>query len=128
MLRSFYNYLRYHRVCPEYDEQIQAALKICDTAEAELVKANGACLALPGDFNASASTLLGGAQAGIFAADKAWAKEALAEGVDVNDIGLRDEEARIKFSTGIAVLGSDEQQDLVGGSKVKVIKRDSTVL
>jgi hypothetical protein len=128
VLRSFYNYLRYHRVCPEYDEQIQAALKMCDTAEAELVKANIACLALPGDFNASASTLFGGAQAGLFAADKDWAKEALAEGIDVNDVGLRDEEARIKFSTGITLLGSDDQQDLIGGSKVKVIKRESTGL
>ena len=90
VLRSFYNYLRYHRVCPEYDEQIQAALKMCDTAEAELTKVNNACLALPGDFNTSASTLLGGAQAGLFAADKDWAKESLAEGVDVTDIGLRD--------------------------------------
>lgn len=125
VLRSFYNYLRYHRVCPEYDEQIQAALEICDTVEAELVKANIACLALPGDFNASASTLFGGAQAGLFAADKDWAKEALAEGVDVNDIGLRDQEARIKFSTGIALLGSDEQQDLLSVTKVKVIKRES---
>jgi hypothetical protein len=128
VLRSFYNYLRYHRVCPEYDEQIQAALKMCDTAETELVKANIACLALPGDFNTSASTLFGGAQAGLFAADKDWAKEALAEGVDVNDVGLRDEEARIKFSTGITLLGSDDQQDLIGGSKVKVIKRESTGL
>ena len=128
VLRSFYNYLRYHRVCPEYDEQIQAALKMCDTAEAELTKADNACLALPGDFNTSASTLLGGAQAGLFAADKDWAKESLAEGVDVTDIGLRGEEARIKFSTGIALLGSDKQQDLLGGTKVKVIERESTDL
>lgn len=128
MLRSFYNYLRYHQVCPEYDEQLQAALKMCDTAENELIKVDAAGLSLPGDFNTSASTLFGGSYAGLFTGDKTWAQEAQKEGVIVNEMGLRDQEARIKFSTGIAVLGTDEQQDLIGPAKLKILSKESTGL
>jgi hypothetical protein len=128
VLRSFYNYLRYHRVCPEYDEQLQAALKMCDVAERELVKVDAAGLALPGDFNTSASTLFDGAHAGLFAGDKSWAQKAEIGGVSVNEMGLREQEARIKFSTGVAALGTDEQQDLVGATSLKIIKKESTSL
>lgn len=46
--RSFYNYLRYHKVCPEYDDQLAKALEVCDKAEKELPKVHAAGLALPG--------------------------------------------------------------------------------
>ncbi|KAF2631273.1 hypothetical protein BU25DRAFT_418872 [Macroventuria anomochaeta] len=128
VLRSFYNYLRYHRVCPEYDEQLQAALKMCETAERELIKVDAAGLALPGDFNTSASTLFGGSHAGLFTGDKTWAQDAQKEGIDVNEIGVREQEARIKFSTGIAALGTDEQQDLLGATDLKIVKSESTGL
>ncbi|KAJ4379833.1 hypothetical protein N0V86_005017 [Didymella sp. IMI 355093] len=128
VLRSFYNYLRYHRVCPEYDEQLQAALEMCDIAERELVKVDAAGLALPGDFNTSASTLFDGAHAGLFAGDKSWAQKAEIDGVTVNEMGLREQEARIKFSTGVAALGTDEQQDLVGATNLKITKKESISL
>lgn len=125
VLRSFYNYLRYHKVCPEYDQQLQVALKICDTAERELVKVDAAGLALPGDFNTSASSLFGGSHAGLFIGDKTWAQDLQKEGVSLNEIGMRDEEARIKFGTGIAALGTDEQQDLLGATDLKITKKMS---
>jgi len=101
---------------------------MCDTAEHELIKVEAAGLALPGDFNTSASTLFGGSYAGLFTGDKAWAQEAQKEGVIVNEMGLRDQEARIKFSTGIAVLGTDEQQDLIDPAKLKIFGKESTGL
>lgn len=125
VLRSLYNYLRYHRVCPEYDDQLQEALKMCDTAERELVKVDAAGIALPGDFNTSASTLFGGSHAGLFTGDQIWAQDVEKEGVPCNDIGVRNEEARIKFSTGVAVLGTDEQQDLLGATDLNIIKKES---
>ncbi|KAF1924284.1 uncharacterized protein M421DRAFT_8932 [Didymella exigua CBS 183.55] len=128
VLRSFYNYLRYHRVCPEFDDQLQAVLKMCDLAERELVKVDAAGLTLPGDFNTSASTLFGGVHAGLFAGDKSWFQEAKNEGVSVNEMGLREQEARVKFSTGIAALGTDEQQDAIGATDLKIVKRESTGL
>lgn len=128
VLRSFYNFLRYHRVCPEYDEQLEAALKMCAIAEVELVKVGIAGSAFPGDFNTSASTLSGGAQAGLFVGNMDWAQEAKDEGVNLDETGLRDEEARIKFSTGVAALGTDEQQELIGGANLKIIGKESTGL
>ncbi|KAJ4355344.1 hypothetical protein N0V95_003019 [Ascochyta clinopodiicola] len=128
VLRSFYNYLRYHRVCPECDEQLQRALGMCDTAERELVKVDAAGLVLPGDFNKSASALLGGSHAGLYTGDKAWAQELQKQGVSINEIGMRDEEARIKFSTGIAAWGTDEQQDLLGATNLKIAKDESVGL
>lgn len=101
---------------------------MCDIAERELIKVDAAGLALPGDFNTSASTLFGGAHAGLFAGDKSWAQEAKKDGVSVDEMGLREQEARIRFSTGIAALGTDEQQDLIGASSPKDLTKGSTGL
>ena len=98
---------------------------MCDTAERELVKVDAAGIALPGDFNTSASTLFGGSHAGLFTGDQIWAQDVEKEGVPCNDIGVRNEEARIKFSTGVAVLGTDEQQDLLGATDLNIIKKES---
>jgi hypothetical protein len=119
--RSFYNYLRYHKVCPEYDEQLEKALKICDLAEQELPKVHAAALALPGDFNKSASAIFGGAQTGMYAGDKSWAEDMEKEGIKIDRVGIRDEEARIKFTTGIAILGSDEQYDMLEANNFKIL-------
>ena len=128
VLRSFLRYLRYHCVCPEYDDQLAAALKICDLAEKELPKVNAVGIALPGDFNQSASVIFGGAQAGIHLGNKPWAQALRKEGMEIEEIGMREEEARIKFSTGIAVLGSDEQFDMLEGGTLKVLSRVSAYL
>jgi hypothetical protein len=123
--RSFYNYLRYHRVCPEYDEQLQQALKTCDIAEQELPKIHAAGLALPGDFNKSASTVFGGAQAGMYTGDQSWAEEMKKEGITVEEVGICDEEARIKFTTGVAIMGSDEQCDKLEEQSLNVTDKTS---
>lgn len=99
---------------------------MCDVAERELIKVDAAGLALPGDFNIAASTLFGGSHAGLFTADKAWAQQAQKDGVNMNEMGLRDQEARIKFSTGVATLGTDEQQDLLGAANLRILKKEST--
>lgn len=126
--RSFYNYLRYHRVCPEYDEQLQKALKICDAAEQELPKVHAAGISLPGDYNKSASTIFGGAQAGTYTGNQSWAEEMKKEGVSVDEIGIRDEEARIKFTTGVAIMGSDEQCDKLEENSLRIIEQVSAGL
>lgn len=109
MPRSFYNFLRYHNVCPEFDEQLVKALKICEIAEEELPKVHATGLALPGDFNKSASALFGGAHAGLYVGDKSWAEDMKKEGMYIDQTGIRDEEAKIKFGAGLAIMGSDEQ-------------------
>ncbi|KAF2032629.1 hypothetical protein EK21DRAFT_60500 [Setomelanomma holmii] len=126
--RSFYNYLRYHNVCPEYDAQLVAALKTCDIAEKELPKVHAAGLALPGNFNKSASAIVGGAHAGMYVGDRSWAEEVKKEGVKIDEIGVRNEEARIKFMTGVAIMGSDEQCALLETQKFKILERTIAAL
>ncbi|KAH6522702.1 hypothetical protein HBI81_141260 [Parastagonospora nodorum] len=126
--RSFYNYLRYHKVCPEYDQQLEEALKICDLAEKELPKVYAAGLALPGDFNKSASTIFGGAHAGMYTGTQSWANEIRSEGIEFEDTGIRQEEAKIKFATGVAILGSEEQYNKVEVEDIKVMEKVSASL
>ncbi|KAH7068849.1 Argonaute siRNA chaperone complex subunit Arb1-domain-containing protein [Paraphoma chrysanthemicola] len=128
VLRSFYNYLRYHNVCPEYDEQLEAALKTCDIAEKELARVSAAGLALPGDFNKSASVVIGGAHAGTYTGNKSWVEEVKAAGIEMGETGVRDEEAKIKFMTGVAVMGSDEQCVILGSQTIKILERIPTGL
>jgi len=120
--RSFYNYLRYHRVCPEYDDQLAQALKICDMAEEELPKAHQAGLILPGDFNKSASSIHGGAYAGLYSGDQSWVKDMKKDGIDAGQVGIRDEEARIKFGAGVAIMGSDEQYEQLENKSLTVFE------
>lgn len=103
-------------------------MKVCDLAEQELNKVDPAGLALPGDFNKSASVVFGGAEAGIYAGDKSWAEVMKKEGMPVADIGIRDEEARIKFQTGVVIMGSDEQCDMLEANQVKVLQQIAACL
>jgi hypothetical protein len=86
-----------------------------------LPKAHSAGLALPGDFNKSASAIFGGAHSGMYTSDKSWAADVKKEGITVEEIGIRDEEARIKFTTGVAILGSDEQCDMLEANSLTVL-------
>ncbi|KAI7496734.1 hypothetical protein KC367_g6501 [Hortaea werneckii] len=113
VLRSFYNYLLLHRVCPEYDEQLRAAYSICDVAETELNKLAVADKCLPGAFNAACSTLFKGSHVGLH-------RDAFSAGPDDEDggwimqgdnIGLSLKDARMIFSAGIAAYGTDEQYE-----------------
>lgn len=121
-MRSFYKYLIYHSVCPEYRADIDCALKLCDTAEAELSQVYNAGCVLPGAFNTAASTILGGSKAGIYAGDMDWAIKAKEAGVYLTEVGVMNEEARITFRTAVAILGTDDQQALLDTCAVKVTK------
>ncbi|KNG46968.1 hypothetical protein TW65_06142 [Stemphylium lycopersici] len=126
--RAFFKYLRFHNVCPEYDDQLAAALQICDTAEEQLPKVNAVGIALPGHFNKSASVVFGGVQAGIYTGDKSWAEEWRREGMQIEEIGIREEVAKVSFGTGLAIMGTDEQFDLYESSKLMVLSKESAYL
>lgn len=125
MLRSFYNYLITHSVCDEYRADLDKACALCDTAKVELPRAYAAGLALPGAFNNAASTIFGGSKAGTYTSDKEWAIKLKEEGVDLGDTGVMDEEARVVFKTGIAMIGTDEQQYMLDTTAVKALKQES---
>lgn len=128
VLRSFYNYLLYHRVCPEYDVQLHVARKLCDTAESELPRVYSAGLALPGDFNKSASVMFGGSCAGLYSGDKAWVEALKKEGMELGEIGICDEEAKIKFKTGVGIMASDEQYAMMESEELGIIQDESASL
>lgn len=128
VLRSFYNYLLYHNVCPEYQNELDVARNFCDVAEQELPKVHAAGLALPGDFNKSASAIFGGTHAGLYTGDKLWAENMKKEGVNIGEMGIRDEEARIKFTVGVAIIASDEQYERVEAKSMKVVRKTSVGL
>ncbi|KAH8728748.1 Argonaute siRNA chaperone complex subunit Arb1-domain-containing protein [Phaeosphaeriaceae sp. PMI808] len=128
VLTSFYNYLRYHNVCPDYDSQVEEALKICALAKHELPMVNAAGLAFPGEFNTSASVIFGGAQAGLYAVDKSWAEESRRDGIAIDKIGVRDEEAGIKFTIGVAIMGSDEQYNGLESGCMEILEHIPTGL
>jgi hypothetical protein len=54
-----------------------------------------------------------------------WAIKLREEGVDLADVGVMDEEARITFRTAVAIMGTDEQQALLDTRAVKVLKDES---
>ncbi|KAH9882106.1 hypothetical protein J1614_001278 [Plenodomus biglobosus] len=111
VLRSFYKYLLYHNVCPEYNEDLLRARDLCDQAEEELAKSVTAGLALPGDFNRSASAIYGGAHAGQYIGDQTWAMELQVQGFPSGGIGIGPEETRIRFKAGVFIKGTDQQAD-----------------
>ncbi|KAF2855833.1 hypothetical protein T440DRAFT_385195 [Plenodomus tracheiphilus IPT5] len=128
VLRSFYKYLLYHNVCPEYTEDLMRARDLCDLAEEELPKVVAAGFALPGDFNKSASAIFGGAHAGQYTGDQSWATNLQAEGVDLAMIGIRNEEARVKFKDGVFIMGNDEQADKLEDQSLVAIGKEQVGL
>ncbi|PVI03560.1 hypothetical protein DM02DRAFT_247412 [Periconia macrospinosa] len=128
VLRSFYNYLLYHNVCPEYRGDIEEARALCDLAEVELSRIDNAGSSLPGSFNLAASTILGVSKSDAYAGFQDWNVETHAEGLTLTDTELRYEEAKIVFMSGIAIIGTDKQQGLmddIDGKTVKVLSDDT---
>ncbi|KAK5165189.1 uncharacterized protein LTR77_009287 [Saxophila tyrrhenica] len=101
VLRSFYNYLLLHDVCPKYKDQLMRARKVCDLAEEELPKLAIVDKSLPGGFNTACSTLFGGNYAGLHA-EGDWV-------VEGDDVGWTMADAKKIFLTGVAAYGTEEQ-------------------
>ncbi|MCJ1471078.1 hypothetical protein MMC07_009726 [Pseudocyphellaria aurata] len=102
IIRNFLNYLLHHDVCPEYDEQIQAARRVCDHAERELLQIAEVNRQLPGDFNRACSEIFGGIYQGLYLGDQEWA-----EGVDGSG-EMSPETARKTFRVGLTAQASEE--------------------
>jgi hypothetical protein len=54
-----------------------------------------------------------------------WATKLREEGIDLAEVGVMDEEARLTFRTAVAILGTDEQQALLDTRAVKVLSDES---
>ncbi|KAI9894991.1 MAG: hypothetical protein M1814_000213 [Vezdaea aestivalis] len=63
LLRNFIRYVRYHNVCPEYEEDMQAALEVCNVADEESPQIDRVTtLVFVSLFNKAMSTYYGGFQ------------------------------------------------------------------
>lgn len=102
IIRNFLNYLLHHDVCPEYNDQIQAARRVCDQAERELWEITLANDLLPGDFNRACSDIFGGIYQGLYIGNQDWAK-----GVD-GGRGMSPEAARKTFRFALTAQASEE--------------------
>ncbi len=106
VLRNFYNYLLHHSVCPEYEDGVHAALRVCEVAQRELLSINRLSFLLPGEFNIACSTLFGGFYKGMHAAGAEWTG-----GFESNkqSLGLGERRARQVFTLGVATYGDEER-------------------
>jgi hypothetical protein len=48
--------------------------------------------------------------------------------VNLGDVGVKDEEARITFMSGVAIMGTDEQDEMLHTSSIKVLKDETFTL
>lgn len=104
VLRNFYAYLMHHDVCPEYNDQIQAAINVCYRAEEEFIKLNKLDAALPGDFNIACSTIHEGHYFEIrpLNPDADWL-------LPEDKVGMPDKDARAIYLAGTLAHGTDDQ-------------------
>lgn len=136
VLRSFYNYLLHHNVCPEHESSILAARRTCDLADHELPAIRAAGISLSGSFNVACSSLFGGFHSTLYTGDKGWADTVpppTASGWDSigmpSTVGMRGEEAAVVFKTGIVAYGTEAQYDFVTerGIAAMTVLRDELV-
>lgn len=106
VIRNFLNYLLYHDVCPEYQDQIQASKLLCDQGERELWAVAENIVQLPGDFNKACSVLYGGIFQGQWVAPATWLSEE--ESAEMSR-GMSPALARQVFKMGIVANTSPEQ-------------------
>lgn len=109
VIRNFHRYLLLHRVCPEYEDQINAAIKACDLAESELPRLAVVDKSLPGGFNMACSMLFNGHHSNQLAQGD-WA-----QGTEGGS--WTTEEAWAAFTTGVFAHGTPEQIKAVESAK-----------
>ena len=102
VIRNFLNYILHHDVCPEYNDQINAARETCNIAEKELWSVTQASRLLPGDFNRSCSVVFGGCYQKTYVGDQDW--------TDAPDIrqSVNVDRARKIFLAGLAAQGNSD--------------------
>ena len=103
IVRNFLNYILHHDVCPEYNDQIQPARRVCDQADRELWDIAQAEDRFPGDFNRACSEIFGGLYQGLYIGNQEWAKDVVDGGR-----GISPDAARNTFTFALTAQGSNE--------------------
>jgi hypothetical protein len=72
VLISFYNYILYHDVCPEYKDDILSARTISEQARIQLKSIQNLIIQFPTPFNKACSVLFGGEWQQFFGYNSSW--------------------------------------------------------
>jgi hypothetical protein len=124
VIRNFFNYLLYHSVCPEYTDQIRAALSTFEPIETEYVKLAEVQSVLPGAFSKACSILSGGYYAKAQYQGN-WMDGDVATGPNA---GLTAQEAKWVACAGVAAFGTPPQNDDSGlDAELKIVKMEEDV-
>lgn len=124
VVRNFFNYLLCHNVCPEYTDQIKAALSTFEPIESEYVKLTEVQSVFPGAFSKACSILCGGYYAKSQYQGN-WMDGDVA--TDPNN-GLTAQEAKWVACAGVAAFGTPSQKDDLGlDAELKIVKTEEDV-
>lgn len=142
VLRSFYNYILLHDVCPEHADDIRAARNVCDLADKELPEIFAVGELLPGTFNKAASALFGGSWAEIYPPDRkpdsswddvdynaSWTGESPSVMAEKSQT-FRPEAMKAIFKTGVTARGSEsafKHLEKAGVDAFYVVRTDANV-
>ncbi|PNS18643.1 La [Sphaceloma murrayae] len=121
VMTNFYRYLLHHDVCPEYNDQIKDAMKICRIADRELANAVSLCSWLPDGYNRACSAVSGGASKAMLRQDNedtAWWAGGEAMGVNKSD-------AEMIVVSAIALMGDNLQRNLIVQERPKDVFKTS---
>ncbi|TQS38829.1 hypothetical protein Golomagni_00656 [Golovinomyces magnicellulatus] len=123
VVKNFLKYVLYHKVCPEYTEDVVAACKIGDMAEKELWAIQKIASNLPGDFNVAASIIFGGRYSNIWQSEYQEDENSDDEN---NSSGLKFSQARAEliFMAVVTISGGKDPITRMTNSELKIIKTE----
>ncbi|POS82524.1 hypothetical protein EPUL_005140, partial [Erysiphe pulchra] len=124
VIKSFLNYILYHKVCPEYKTDVLAARRIVDLAATELWAIHRIAPKLPGDFNKAASILFGGRYKNVWGFGYLDEIEPDFENHVSTIGGFSEKRAELIFMTAISICGGKEQAAQVDCSKIFIINTE----
>lgn len=124
VLRNFFNYLLYHRVCAEYTDQINAANGALEAIEGEHVELAAVKQVFPGAFNIACSTFFKGYYANVnYQGDWMTPEEAARA-----QKGLSEADTLGIISAGVAAFASLEQiSSIKSHSDLRVVSTEEDV-
>ncbi|KAK4069574.1 uncharacterized protein Triagg1_6998 [Trichoderma aggressivum f. europaeum] len=109
VIENFLRYVLHHDVCPEYEENVKEALKVCLMAREEWPMLNSLQTALPGLFNFAATELFSKTD------PDAWALDLfqIPEGFDAKSV----------FYSAITMLDDNEVFEHLVGNAVELVRQ-----
>lgn len=124
VIRNFFNYLLYHNVCPEYTDQIKAALSAFEPIESEYVKLAAVQSVFPGAFSKACSILTGG----YYAKSQYQGNWMDGDVATDSDTGLTAQEAQfITCAAAAAFATPSEDGDLGLDTELEIVKMEEDV-